>query len=100
MSVMTPKAVKLAWDGITKVIPLEPVNTVEQPDATLTKQIETVLKDCEARSHGAARNALFKDFTTEGGISTAKSQTFMFAPLRSTCRGSDSAEFSKEVSTA
>jgi hypothetical protein len=44
----------------------------------LTKQISDILTECQKIKPGMTRSDLLKVFTTEGGISTAMSRTFVY----------------------
>jgi hypothetical protein len=46
-------------------------------EKTLTEQLTDVLRECEIIKPGMHREDLFKVFTTEGGLSTAKHRTYV-----------------------
>ena len=47
-------------------------------DKSLKKQMANVLKECQTIKPGMTRAELSKVFTTEGGLSTAEHQTYVY----------------------
>lgn len=47
-------------------------------DKDLTKQISSVLRECQTIKPGMTRSNLLKIFTTEGGFWTARHRTFVY----------------------
>jgi hypothetical protein len=57
--------------------PSSPVDLI-MVDKDLTKQIADILKLCQKVKPGTTYAELLKTFTTEGGISNSKQQTFVY----------------------